>query len=108
VTIQDAASDKPAGFDLETYLGADKLNFGSGKAIEVRLRMTNGAAHHLQDTPLSKNQVIAPDENMSTHQIVTATVGDSLRLQWWILGFGNQVEVLAPESLQIAVNARKA
>ena len=105
VTVQDKASDKPAGFDLETYLGADKLNFSNGKKIEVQLRMTNGAAHHLHDTPLSKNQAIAPDKDSTTHQIVTATVGDSLRLRWWILGFGNQVKVLAPESLQVKVNA---
>lgn len=107
VTVLDTASDKPAGFDLDTYLGADKLNFGSGKEIEVQLRMTNGAAHHLQDTPLSKDQVIAPDQGSTTHQIVTAKVGDTLRLRWWILGFGNQVEVLAPEELQTVINVRR-
>jgi predicted DNA-binding transcriptional regulator YafY len=101
VSIKDQHVEKPTGFNLEAYLGTDKLNFGSGKSIELTLRMTTAASLHLQDTPLSNSQVIKPEHN-NTHQIVTATVSDSPRLLWWILGFGNQVEVLAPESLRTA------
>ena len=31
---------------------------------------------------------------------VTATVRDTLQLRWWLLGFGEQVEVIGPETLR--------
>jgi predicted DNA-binding transcriptional regulator YafY len=32
--------------------------------------------------------------------IIEATVPDTYDLRWWLMGFGDQVEVLAPKSLR--------
>ena len=31
---------------------------------------------------------------------VTARVRDTMQLRWWLLGFGEQVEVIGPETLR--------
>ena len=103
VQLLEDACIAPPGFNLDSYLGQDRLNFGNGKQIQLQLQMTTGAAAHLHDTPLSKDQSIEVLESEPKKVLVKATVGDSPRLVWWLLGFGKQVEVLAPESLQITV-----
>lgn len=37
--------------------------------------------------------------------LLQATVPDTARLEWWILSFGGQAEVLAPESLRMKMAA---
>lgn len=93
----------PEGFDLEKYLGQDRLNFGSGKQIQLRLNMSAAAAAHLHDTPLSTDQIIEAAQGVPLQVSVSATVGESPRLIWWLLGFGKQVEVLEPESVRLAI-----
>jgi predicted DNA-binding transcriptional regulator YafY len=103
VQLLEDACVAPPGFNLNNYLGQDRLNFGNGKQIQLELRMTVAAAAHLHDTPLSKDQTIEVSKGEPKKVLIKATVGDSPRLVWWLLGFGKQVEVIAPESLQIAV-----
>jgi predicted DNA-binding transcriptional regulator YafY len=57
-----------------------------------------GAAFHLHDTPLSADQVIAEldDERV----LLRATVENTAELRWWLLGFGDLVEVIAPADLR--------
>ena len=93
----------PQGFVLDEYLGQDRLNFGSGKKVQLRLRMSAGAAAHLHDTPLSKDQAIEALQDVPPVVQVSATVGESPRLIWWLLGFGKQVEVLEPESVRQSI-----
>jgi predicted DNA-binding transcriptional regulator YafY len=82
----------PAGFDLNAFLDGGGFNFGQGPTTTVRLRMTTGAAHHLYDTPLSRDQTIQPLD--ADRVLVTATVFDSPRLAWWLRGFGEDAERL--------------
>ena len=58
----------------------------------------NGAAFHLTETPLSANQkmVNKPDGRVE----VTATVKNSLQLRWWLLSFGEYVEVIKLKALR--------
>jgi hypothetical protein len=46
---------------------------------------------------LSTDQIITP---LADSQWVRATVADTDQLRWWLLGFGNQVEVLEPVELR--------
>lgn len=103
VQLLEDACVIPSGFNLDSYLGQDRLNFGNGKQIQLQLQMTTGAAAHLCHTPLAKDQNIDAIEGAPKKVLVKATVDDSPRLVWWLLGFGKQVQVLAPESLRIAV-----
>ena len=56
------------------------------------------AAAHLRETRLSARQILryCPDGRVR----VAATVRDTLQLRWWLQGFGEQVEVIGPESLR--------
>lgn len=55
---------------------------------------------HLRETPLAEDQVISDCSSMAGWCVVSATVRDSRMLRWWLLGFGDGVEVLEPESLR--------
>jgi predicted DNA-binding transcriptional regulator YafY len=52
----------------------------------------------MQETPLSDDQKIVTKHD--GHKQVTATVKNSLQLRWWLLGFGEYVEVIKPKFLR--------
>lgn len=89
----------PTGFDLQAYAHSGAFGFMDNGPIKLVLRMEAPAAAHLNDTPLSEDQVIAADLQEGWVRI-TATVHDTSQLGWWLLGFGDQVEVLAPAPLR--------
>jgi predicted DNA-binding transcriptional regulator YafY len=99
VQVLDSTVTVPSGFDLQTYLEHDRLHFGSGQKVQLVLHLTKGAAEHLQDTPLSTDQTIESLPDQVGWVVVKATVSESPRLVWWILGFGKRAKVQAPASL---------
>ena len=62
------------------------------------VRFTLGAAEHLLETRLSLNQQIVPDQAGWVR--LQATVPNTAQLRWWLMGFGEGVEVLEPASLR--------
>lgn len=96
--------DRPANrlpdFDLETFIGEGALGFAGepGKKMALRALFTEAAAEHLQETPLCTSQRITAVEN--GWMALEADVCDTLQLRWWLLGFGDQVEVVAPLGLR--------
>ena len=72
---------------------------GSGQTMMLELHLTRGAAEHLQDTPLSQDQTIEDLPEQAPWVCVRATVNESPRLVWWILGFGKRARVIGPERL---------
>lgn len=99
VRLRVAPVDTPPGFNLAAYLDAGALNFRNEGMMVLKLRMHAAVAAHLYETPLSVDQVITPAKR-SGYVAVTATVEKSLRLLWWLRGFGQQVTVLAPQNLR--------
>jgi predicted DNA-binding transcriptional regulator YafY len=100
---QEAAP--PKGFTLEGWLAKGKMGFGGpGTPLEVELEFNEGAGRHLLESPLSESQR-AEDLGDGRHRI-TATVQDTERLRWWLLGFGARVEVLAPTALRDEIAER--
>ncbi|GAM10475.1 hypothetical protein OR1_02764 [Geobacter sp. OR-1] len=88
------------GFSLERYVKEQKeLDFPLSEGnIKLVASFSPGAAYHLRETPLSNDQEI---KNKSADEvIVSATVADTSQLRWWLLGFGDQVEVLKPKKLR--------
>lgn len=100
---EEGPSREPPGFTLADYLAAQNgLGFATGRGeIALRLRFRNGAGQHLLETPLSDDQV-AEDfgDGVLT---VAASVPETAQLTWWLLGFGENVEVLAPAELRAAM-----
>ena len=93
-------SRRPFDFDLDMYL-YEKSEFGypvSSKNISLKALFDADAAFHLSERPLSKDQRLRtrPDGQV----LVEATVRDTQELRWWLLGFGDGVEVLGPPSLR--------
>lgn len=97
----------PDGFDLDAYLASGAMGWSATKPIHLVAAFSPEAGMHLQETPLSEDQVIEslPDGRLQ----VTATVLETQQLVWWLLGFGDGVEVLAPEQLrqQIIVKVQR-
>lgn len=95
----DEAVDVPNDFDLQKYAHSGALGFMDNGPIKLVLRMQTPAAEHLYDTPLSDDQVISDDE-LNGWMRISATVHDTSQLIWWLLAFGDQVEVVAPDMLR--------
>ena len=94
----DDPSASPKDFDLDRYIRDGRLDFGAGKTVRLEAIFTTGAAVHLHETPLSRDQKITPVDDECVK--VGATVADTPQLAWWLLGFGEGVEVVKPKSLR--------
>lgn len=93
----------PDDFRLIDYMDAGLFNYPSGDEFRLVVRIRTAAARHLQDTPLSEDQTLeAIDPDWMR---LSATVRDSQRLHWWILGFGSQMVVEAPAELREMMSA---
>jgi len=101
----------PDGFNLDAYIFSGELDFAVGGTVKLKVLFSRDAAFHLDERPLSDDQTIA--EQKDGRMLVTTTVQDTSELRWWLLGFGDQVEVLKPVGLrnhftEIASNMAKA
>lgn len=96
---------RPPDFQLAEYVhGDDGFNYptGAGK-IRLVILMDATAARHLAERPLSKDQSISSHlEN--NRVVIAATVLETQALTWWLLGFGDAVEVIEPRSLRERVS----
>ncbi|MFP5440563.1 MAG: helix-turn-helix transcriptional regulator [Gammaproteobacteria bacterium] len=88
----------PAGFDLDQFVDANFDYPVGNKPLKLVFRMDRATAAHLSERPLAKDQQV--DDDGEAHCIVRATVRDTQQLRWWLLGFGDKVEVLEPASLR--------
>lgn len=103
--LEDQAR-RPASFNLDQFIQVGRLNFGSGKTMRLEAIFINSSAEHLHETPLSLDQKITPVGDNRVK--VTATVADTPQISWWLLGFGEDVEVLKPRSLRDSLTATAA
>ncbi len=95
----DAPVVRPVDFQLADYVSGGGLDFKLGDAaLALELLLTAETAVHLEETPLSEDQVLAPVSDGRVR--LTATVADTLQIRWWLLGLGDQVEVVAPQALR--------
>ncbi len=97
-TPKETVRELPKGFDLESYMAANFFSYPvSDQEIKVKLKFYPQAAAHLDETPLSEDQIFTEHK---TYTILEATVQDTHALRRWILGFGDHVEVLGPAQLR--------
>lgn len=95
--------DYPADFSIEKQAEDGFWGFGNGEKIRVELLFDEGYGEHLLETPLSSDQTVEATADGSLR--IRATVADTPQLRWWILGFGEGVEVLDPRALREEVSA---
>lgn len=106
-TVLDEPARFSAGFDLQAYANSGVFGFMDEGPIKLVVRMEAPAAAHLHETPLSEDQVITNDKQGGWLRIA-ATVHDTSQLRWWLLAFGDQVEVMSPRPLRTAMVATVA
>lgn len=96
VTTQSASRD-PA-FNIKQYLQEGGLDTILYPEKTIELHFTKSSAQHLYETPLSGEQNISVLKNGKVS--VKAPISITQSVKWWILGFGDQVEVVKPKALR--------
>jgi len=108
ITQIEALEDEyriPRGFSLDRYLGnAWHLIPEPGPDQDVVVRFSKLVAQNVAEVVWHKTQrlVFNPDGTLDFH----ATVSGLGEISWWILGYGDQAEVLAPPKLRQRVAER--
>jgi predicted DNA-binding transcriptional regulator YafY len=93
--VTDVSFSLPKDFNLQQYEESGAFGYArSDDTIILEMKMKIAAARHLRETPISQDQDIS--EALSGWVTVRASVHDRKDLIWWILGFGDQVEVVSP------------
>ena len=81
--------ERPKTFDLKRYDDDGRFGFGEGEKVNLVFRIERSAGLHLMETPLSTDQQVV--ERKDGQLEITATVIDSLMLEWWLRSFGEAV-----------------
>ncbi|ABM62057.1 helix-turn-helix transcriptional regulator [Halorhodospira halophila] len=110
VELLDDPIAPPAGFDLDAYIHEQRAFDlpDTNEPVALHLRISAGVAEHLTEAPLSEDQRIeACDDGWWS---LRATVPLTAQLRWWLLGFGQAVQVLEPQALrdELAAELRAA
>ena len=103
--LLDAPAERPVDFDLQRYVEDGGLDFRLGRQpLDVELMLDPATAVHLGETPLSHDQRLT--ESVDGRIQLQATVADTAQFRWWLMGLGDQVEVIAPAALRADIAER--
>jgi len=90
----------PEDFDLDAYFASGAFGYPVHRDRPLRLTalFAHETAQHLYETPIAEDQRLTeqPDGRVR----LQATVADTSELRWWLLGFGDEVEVVKPVALR--------
>lgn len=92
---------RPENFNLDHYLAQGAVEFPlnpNAGPIHLIVRMASDVAFHLRESPLGKKQKITPDQDGFVQ--IETTVANTCQLRWWLLGFGDKVEIIGPTDLR--------
>lgn len=92
-------SNIPEMFDLKDYVEMGAFDYKiNSDPIHLKVLFGPEIAAHLYEAQLSNDQNLVPQKNGKV--LVEATIRNSSALRWWLLGFGDGVEVLEPIELR--------
>lgn len=94
------------GFDLDGYIRRHAFEYpvaDEPAEMDLELLLQPALARHLEETRLSLDQLTATEPDGRVR--LTATVANTAQLRWWLLGFGNGVEVVKPAELNLELLA---
>lgn len=90
---------RPALFNLQDYIQSGELGFAySNQAIEVELKVSAHAATSFYEA--DKNEVLEIIALEDSAIKVRVKLPDTKEMRTWLLGFGCEVEVMAPTELR--------
>jgi predicted DNA-binding transcriptional regulator YafY len=84
--------------DVSDYFGRAWSTTPEGQLYNVKLKFTSEVARRVAETQWHKTQTVSFEEDGSA--IVEFRVDGLNEIKWWILSFGDQVQVLAPRILR--------
>jgi predicted DNA-binding transcriptional regulator YafY len=98
--VLSASARRPKGFTLKKYVREEQFFAYPVTKSFIRLEalFDSRAAVHLSERLLAQDQRITAGKGGRIR--LQATMKDTLELRWWLLGFGDKVEVLAPRTLR--------
>lgn len=99
-----------AGFDLDQAISQGLVDFGRGEIIDLELRVRGYIATLLTACPMEPDQTLEDEPTDSDYELrLWARVPSTGQLLRWLLGAGDNVEVVAPADLRrvVAVQAAK-
>lgn len=97
--VVDQSYEIPPRFSLDRYLG-NAWNFirEPGKEYHVTIRFQQKVAHNVAEVHWHKTQkLVWNDDNTLDFHVTVASLQE---IVWWILGYGDQAEVLKPAKLR--------
>ncbi len=98
-TGRDAVIQKD--FSLADYIDEGHFSYLKGEALDLVLRFDAYVGQHLLETPINDTQQAKTLDDGRIE--IKATVKDSQQLRWWVLGFGDGVEVMGPDHFRAIV-----
>ncbi|AUD78978.1 WYL domain-containing protein [Kangiella profundi] len=98
IEILDSSPKRVAGFDIREYLEQGGLDISLYDEQSIELIFNKSTAQHLKETPLAKDQSLT--ELKDGRVRVNATINITQSIKWWLLGFGDQVEVIKPKAFR--------
>ena len=95
-------------FNLDNFLDSGALGFMQTTEKRVTIRFYDGAGAHLAETPISPTQILRPVAKNSGESglDLIATLPITEQFKWWVLGFGDRAEVIAPALLRKEIAER--
>ncbi len=85
-------------FDLYEYLGRAWSMIPEGRIYNIKLRFLPKVANNVAEVQWHSTQkVVHNSDGSATIEFRVDGIGE---ITWWILGYGDQVKVLAPEALR--------
>ncbi|MDR3500963.1 MAG: WYL domain-containing protein [Legionella sp.] len=98
IRLLDRNASTPEGFSLQGYIDSGEFGYPIGGMIKLKALFRAKTAEHLYESKLSTNQKLT--EKPDGRILLEATVRDDAQLRWWLNGFGDKVEVVAPKGLR--------
>lgn len=97
------------GFNLQRYIDAGHADFSRGQVLNLKLRARGYVADLLRDCPFNETQSIDEEPEGSPFDVTLhATLPATGQLLRWLLGCGDNVEVLEPEDMRRVMAAQAA
>ena len=91
---------KPKNFNIDEFIKSQNIGFLiTDKPLDLVAIFQPMAGFHLTETPVEKDQKLTKLKDGSYQ--LKASLPNTSQLRWWLLGFGQQVEIKKPNSLRL-------
>ena len=90
---------KSSKFDIDKFVEDQNIGYLiSSKPLILEALFQPMAGFHLTETPISSDQKLT--KTKEGNYLLKVKLRDTSQLRWWLLGFGDQVEILKPLKLR--------